>query len=169
MFLRVFLVTMFLLPATATIAFAHGGEHSTPENLTAPPIEKVPAFQDSIYAIEGGSGENAPPAPDTGPMGSPLSRTNLLGDGDPLGDMGVTDFGEPMVRFKGKERTKQSGQHEQHKESKQHKPHVEKATHEWISPSSRGYGVAVGITILSGLGFGILSIIRIGEGTFGEN
>jgi hypothetical protein len=169
MFLRVIFITMFLLLATVAIAFAHGGEHGTPEKLTAPPIEKVPAFQGSIYAIEGGDEKNPPPASDTGLMGSPLSRTNPLGDGDPLGNIGSKDFGEPMVRFKGKEHTKQSGQHEQHKESKQHKPHVEKATHEWISPSSRGYGVAVGITILSGLGFGILSIIRIGEGTFGKN
>ena len=169
MFLRVIFVTMFLLFATVAITFAHGGEHGTPEKLTAPPIEKVPALQDSIYAIEGGGEENTPPASDTGLMGSPLSRANPLGSGDPLGDIGSKDFGEPMVRFKGKEHTNQSGQHEQHKESKQHKPHVEKATHEWISPSSRGYGVAVGITILSGLGFGILSIIRIGEGTFGKN
>ena len=169
MFLRGFFVTMFLLPATAAIAFAHGGEHSTPENLTAPPIEKIPALQDSIYATEGGGEENNPPASDTGLMRSPLSRANPLGDGDPLGNMGSKDFGEPMVRFKGKEHTNQSGQHEQHKESKQHKPHVEKATHEWISPSSRGYGVAVGITILSGLGFGILSIIRVGERAFGKN
>ena len=168
MFLRGFFVTMFLLPATAAIAFAHGGEHSTPENFTAPPIEKAPALQDSIYAIEGGDEENVPPASDTGLMGSPLSRTNPLGDGDPLGNIGSKDFGEPMVRFKGKEHTKQSGQHEQHKESKQ-QPHVEKATHEWISPSSRGYGVAVGITLLSGLGFGILSIIRVGERAFEKN
>ena len=168
MFLRVIFVMMFLLLATVAIAFAHGGEHGTPENLTAPPIEKVPAFQDSIYAIEGGDEENAPPASDPDLMGSPLSRTNPLGDGDPLGNIGSKDFGEPMVRFKGKEHMKQSGQHEQHKESKQ-QPHVEKATHEWISPSSRGYGVAVGITILCGLGFGILSMIRIGEGTFGKN
>ena len=169
MFLRVIFVTIFLLLATVAIAFAHGGEHGTPENLTASPIEEVSALQDSIYAIEGGGQENVPPASDTGLMGSPLSRTNPLGDGDPLGNIGSKDFGEPMVRFKGKEHTKQSGQHEQHKESKQHKPHVEKATHEWISPSSRGYGVAVGITLLSGLGFGILSMIRIGEGTFEKN
>jgi hypothetical protein len=169
MFLRVIFVTIFLLLATVAIAFAHGGEHGTPENLTASPIEEVSALQDSIYAIEGGGQENVPPASDTGLMGSPLSRANPLGDGDPLGNIGVKDFDEPMVRFKGKERTKQSGQHEQHKESKQHKAHVEKATHEWISLSSRGYGVAVGITILSGLGFGILSIIRIGEGTVGKN
>ena len=168
MFLRVIFVTMSLLLATVAIAFAHGGEHGTPEKLTAPPIEKVPALQDSIYAIEGGGEENTPPASDTGLMGSPLSRANPLGGGDPLGNIGSKDFGEPMVRFKGKEHTKQSGQHEQHKESKQ-QPHVEKATHEWISPSSRGYGVAVGITILSGLGFGILSIIRVGERTFGKN
>ena len=168
MFLRVIFVTMSLLLATVAIAFTHGGEHGTPENLTALPIEKAPAFQGSIYAIEGGSEENVPPAPGTGLIGSPLSRSNPLGDGDPLENIGSKDFGEPMVRFKGKEHTKQSGQHEQHKESKQ-QPHVEKATHEWISPSSRGYGVAVGITILSGLGFGILSIIRIGEGTFGKN
>ena len=168
MFLRVIFITMFLLLATVAVAFAHGGEHGTPEKLTAPPIEKVPALQDSIYAIEGGGEENTPPAPDIGPMGFPLSRANPLGDGDPLGNIGSKDFGEPMVRFKGKEHTKQSGQHEQHKESKQ-QPHIEKATHEWISPSSRGYGVAVGITILSGLGFGILSMIRIGEGTFGKN
>ena len=168
MFLRVIFVTMLLLLATVAIAFTHGGEHGTPENLTALPIEKAPAFQGSIYAIEGGSGENAPPAPGTGLIGSPLSRSNPLGDGDPLENIGSKDFGEPMVRFKGKEHTKQSGQHEQHKKSKQ-QPHVEKATHEWISPSSRGYGVAVGITILSGLGFGILSIIRVGERAFKKN
>ncbi len=126
MFLRVIFVTMFLPLATVAIAFAHGDEHGTPENLTAPPIEKIPALQDSIYATEGGGEENNPPASDTGLMRSPLSRANPLGDGDPLGNMGSKDFGEPMVRFKGKEHTKQSGQHEQHKESKQ-QSHVEKS------------------------------------------
>lgn len=39
-------------------------------------------------------------------------------------------------------------------------PEVEVAKHEWNSTSQKGYGLAVGITLISGLGFLFLSLKR---------
>lgn len=47
-----------------------------------------------------------------------------------------------------------------HKESMQE---IKLAEHEWVSPSQKGYGMAIGITVLSGLVFGFLSYKRPGE------
>ena len=38
--------------------------------------------------------------------------------------------------------------------------HIELATHERVSSSSKGYGLAVGVTVLSGLAFGFLMLVR---------
>ena len=40
------------------------------------------------------------------------------------------------------------------------KKHIEVATHEWVTTSSKGYGLAVGIAVLSGLAFGFLTLVR---------
>ena len=64
-----------------------------------------------------------------------------------------------MIRFK--KQVNPQGKHSQHEKQKQH---VEKATHEWVSPHSKGHGVAIGITIISGLAFAGLNFFRIGEG-----
>ena len=39
-------------------------------------------------------------------------------------------------------------------------PEVEVAKHQWISTSQKGYGLAVGITLIAGLGFFFLSLKR---------
>lgn len=60
-----------------------------------------------------------------------------------------------MERFKTKTN---SPEHDQHKTQ-----HVEKSLHEWVSPNAKGYKVAIGVTIISGLAFMGLSFFRIGE------
>ncbi len=40
------------------------------------------------------------------------------------------------------------------------KKHIELSTHEMVSTSSKGYGLAVGIAVLSGLAFGFLTLVR---------
>ena len=40
------------------------------------------------------------------------------------------------------------------------KKHIEVAKHEWVITSSKGYGLAVGIAVLSGLAFGFLTLVR---------
>ncbi|KMP10992.1 hypothetical protein UR09_04625 [Candidatus Nitromaritima sp. SCGC AAA799-A02] len=143
---------LFLLLAPASVS-AHGGGHS---KEAAAPQEEAPAFQDSIYAVEDG-GENEMPPIGGDPMGSPLSRTDLLGGDDPLADM---EMGEPMMRTR-------EGEHKDDMMPmdgpEKHEQHIDKATHEWVSTHNRGYGAAVGITLLSGLVFGVLSFLRIGE------
>ena len=103
------------------------------------------------------------PDPSDTPMGSLFSSNDILGNEDPLADMEVGDD-EPMKRFKEKtDAGHEQGQHEMHKQ------HVQEATHEWVSPHEKGYGMAVGITIISGLVFAGLSILRMGEGSSNRN
>ena len=46
-------------------------------------------------------------------------------------------------------------------EAMDHKmPHIEIAKREWVSPEQKGYGAAVGITLIAGLIFGVLSFKR---------
>ncbi|MCH8156241.1 MAG: hypothetical protein IID18_00555 [Nitrospinae bacterium] len=145
-------IIVFFLTAPAG-ASAHGGGHSDEKKSDTLLVDETPAFQDSIYAAKGG-GDAELPESGTDPMSFSLSRADLFGDG---ADMGLMESGEPMKR---------SGKMEHMKEGEQH---VEEATHEWVAPSSRGHGVAVGITILSVLIFGALSFMRIGEGSSGKN
>ena len=84
--------------------------------------------------------------------------TDILKEDDSLTGIVVSNS-DPMIRFE--EKTASKKKHSQHEEQKQH---VEEATHEWVSLSSKGYGVAVGITVISGLAFAGLSFFRIGEG-----
>ena len=64
---------------------------------------------------------------------------------------------EPMQRFKGGSTPEKN--HSQHE-----KQHVEEATHQLVSFGAKGYKVAIGVTIFSGLIFIGLSLFRIGEG-----
>lgn len=97
--------------------------------------------EDSIYAIEGDQTEESVDLP-----GSALSRTDLFSEEAPL-------TSTPM-------------EHMDHgsMEGMDHKmPEVELARHEWVSTKQKGYGLAAGITILSGLVFGFLSFKRPNE------
>ena len=156
------LILVTLLLATPTTTFAHEGGHSEEKSSSASTEEVVP-LNDSIYAVNDRAVNDVEEVessiPGDDPMGSPFSSTEILGRTDPLGDMKMTG-GEPMARHQEeKDGEKKQGSHEMHKR------HVEKATHEWVSHHAKGYGVAVGITIISALAFAGLSFLRIGEGS----
>ncbi len=116
-------------------ANAHTGHKKTP-------VMEEPAAQDSIYAVEGDEtmteGVDLP--------GSPLSRTNLFSDDASVAPLPM----EPMDHS-----TAGPMEHKM--------PEVKLAEHEWVSTKQKGYGVAAGITILSGLVFGFLNFKRPSE------
>ena len=146
---------LFFLLTTPTLTFSHGG-HKEKNNSTTK-VEEPLALNDSIYAID--KGQDIEPTTITDdPLGFSMSNTDILGSENPAElEMGG---GDPMIRFK--EQTNSQGKHDQHKKQKQQ---VEKATHEWVSPQSKGHRVAIGITVISGLAFAALSFFRVGERT----
>ena len=133
------------------LTFAHGSGHIE-KNNSASQVEETRSLNDSIYIVNHEK-DTKPPIVDMDPLGLSLSNTDIL-NGEDL--TGVGD-GEPMVRFK--EQVNPQSKHSQHE-----KQQVEKATHKWVSPHSKGYGIAVGITVVSGLTFAALSFFRVGEG-----
>jgi hypothetical protein len=137
------------------LIFAHGSGHAE-KQLVSPLIEEDPPLNDSIYSVNGEEDTTFQNIEKT-PVGSPFSTINTLGiDTSLSGDHMKTS--EPMKRFK--EKTNLPESHDQHK-----KQHVKEALHEWVSPNAKGYKVAIGIAIISGLAFMGLSFFRIGEGS----
>ncbi|QPJ66289.1 MAG: hypothetical protein G3M78_13150 [Candidatus Nitrohelix vancouverensis] len=119
------------------IALAHGGEkheeHAEEASVSGP--------TDSMYAVE-----EAAPALDGGlGLSSPLSRSNDL-------------FADDLPSM---------APHEEHGDSHtmEHSTHteIELAKREWNSSSRKGYGLAVGLTLLTIGAFAFLSIKRPGE------
>ena len=151
---KVILLLSACLLMTPKLIFAHGGGH--PEQLVSPLIEEDAPLNDSIYSVNGGEDTAFQNLEET-PMGSPFSSINPLGNDTSLID-GRIKTSAPMVRFK--EKIKPPESHDQHK-----KQHVKEALHEWVSPNAKGYKVAIGIAIISGLAFMGLSFFRIGEGS----
>jgi hypothetical protein len=150
----ILLLSVFLLIIPKLI-FAHGSGHAE-KQLVSPLIEEDPPLNDSIYSVNGEEDTTFQNIEKT-PVGSPFSTINTLGiDTSLSGDHMKTS--EPMKRFK--EKTNLPESHDQHK-----KQHVKEALHEWVSPNAKGYKVAIGIAIISGLAFMGLSFFRIGEGS----
>ncbi len=149
----ILLLSVFLLIIPKLI-FAHGSGHAE-KQLVSPLIEEDPPLNDSIYSVNGEEDTTFQNIEKT-PVGSPFSTINTLGiDTSLSGDHMKTS--EPMKRFK--EKTNLPESHDQHK-----KQHVKEALHEWVSPNAKGYKVAIGATVISGLAFMVLSFFRIGEG-----
>ena len=150
----ILLLSVFLL-IIPKIIFAHGSGHAE-KQLVSQLIEEDPPLNDSIYSVNGEEDTTFQNIEKT-PVGSPFSTINTLGiDTSLSGDH--MKASEPMKRFK--EKTNLPESHDQHK-----KQHVKEALHEWVSPNAKGYKVAIGIAIISGLAFMGLSFFRIGEGS----
>jgi hypothetical protein len=150
----ILLLSVFLLIIPKLI-FAHGSGHAE-KQLVSSLIEEDPPLNNSIYSVNGEEDTTFQNIEKT-PVGSPFSTINILGiDTSLSGDHMKTS--EPMKRFK--EKTNLPESHDQHK-----KQHVKEALHEWVSPNAKGYKVAIGIAIISGLAFMGLSFFRIGEGS----
>lgn len=165
--LRILVLTLCLscLPA---FAFAHGGEQ---HDATETSIEEQPAVGSPVKLIEdmpmdSHAGHSTEPveygtgsgdAVDYGagselPGMEPSASPSLGLEDDPLGlgagSMEATMQGD-MMDHSGHDMAGMQG-----------KKHVEQATHEMVASSSKGYGLAVGLTVLSGLVAGILFLKR---------
>jgi len=118
--------------ATGVETYAHGG-HSKTKKEEQKLESAVPAGDaGNFYSVDGGEAEED---------SSPFSRTRRF-SGD----------AEPMRMEPGMDQP-QAMEHTRHQ--------VKLAEHQWITPSQqKGYGAAVGITVLAGLAFGMLSIKR---------
>jgi hypothetical protein len=152
---KVILLLSVCLLMTPKLVFAHGSGHAE-KQLISPLIEEDTPLNDSIYSVNGEEDTEFQNLEET-PMGSPFSSINTLGNDTSLIDSHIKTS-EPMKRFK--EKTNLPESHDQHK-----KQHVKEALHEWVSPNAKGYKVAIGIAIISGLAFMGLSFFRIGEGS----
>ena len=144
------LLLFFCLLITPRLIFAQAGGHKG-EKHTISITEKNTSLNDSIYSVDVGEDTEFPSIESSPLMDSPFSNNSL--SGTPLADDITTN--DPMERFKQKTN---SVEHDQHKTQ-----HVEESLHEWVSPNAKGYSVAIGMTILSGLVFMGLSFFRIGE------
>lgn len=104
--------------------------HGGHKKPTAAPLE--PAY-DSPYAID--EAESSPDAKND----LSLSRSDVFADESPVAPAAMEH---------------QSG------EMNHTMPQVEIAKREWVSSKQKGYGTAVGITLIAGLIFGVLSFKR---------
>jgi hypothetical protein len=118
---------------TVQDVIAKGGSHESIESVAPPAM-------DSMYsAKENKTSENS--------LDTMFSPSDLFMTGEVVSPDPVPGGGMEMA-----------GSHSEHAESQ-----VELARHKQISSSSKGFGVAVGITLLAGLVFACLTFIRPGE------
>ena len=128
---------LLLVPPSA--ALAHGGEkHEAAQDKTM----EESAAGESIYSA---GQDEAPPLDLDDPLASPLSRSALDMEHEPM------DAGMPMM---------EGMDHDSHAAQEQT---VELAHHEVVSTSQKGYSLAVAITLLSGLVFGVMVFKKPGE------
>ncbi len=132
--LILFTVTYILI---AQNAMAHGGHKKETAPVTAP---EPKAATDSVYATEEKKSD---------PFGNSMfSPTDLFMENEI-----VPPTQEGEMKMEGS-----------HNESEAHNmPKVEVAKRQAVATSSKGYGTAVGITVLAGLVFAGLTFIRPGE------
>ena len=129
-----FLAILFLFSAQKT--FAHGDGHK-PEEIKAEEL----AATDSIYSVKEDEPEPLSDSSD--------SLDNMFSPADLFTQDELVD---PM------DDKKMEGSHNEHAG-----PQVELSHHERVSSSSKGFGVAVGITLFAGLAFAGLTFRRPGE------
>ena len=146
-----FLIYMLIVPK---LAFANEGGH-TDNKRHALEYKETSISKNSIYAIDNEK-ETVLPTIGNDPLDFSLSSSDLLRDENSSTNIEMSN-GEPMIRFEEKTNMEQHNQHQNQKQ------HVEKTTHQLVSPSTKGHGVAVGITIISGLIFAALNFFRTGE------
>ena len=148
------LLLFILILMAPQLIFAQGDTHQD-ESHTSNQMEKTSPINSSIYSIEGGENTELPNLKDSH-LNSPFLSNDIFDEAISSTDKNISSD-EPMQRFKeGSTPAKNHSQHE--------KQHVEEATHQLVSFDAKGYKVAIGVTIFSGLAFIGLSLFRIGEG-----
>jgi len=148
------LLLFILILMAPQLIFAQGDTHQD-ESHTSNQMEETSPINNSIYSIEGEENTELPILKDTH-LNSPFLSNDIFDEAISSTDKSISSD-EPMQRFKeGSTPAKNHSQHE--------KQHVEEATHQLVSFGAKGYKVAIGVTIFSGLIFIGLSLFRIGEG-----
>ena len=130
---------VFFLYITHDVA-AHGGHKKEPAPIV---IEDEPSTIDPMYANQQEESD-------------PLGKSDLFSPSDLFvkGEIVPADPAESTE-------IKMEGSHHEHAEHQM--PKVEKAKHKTVGTSAKGYGAAVGITLVAGLIFAGLTFIRPGE------
>ena len=129
---------VFFLYITHDVA-AHGGHKKEPAPIL---MEEESSTKDPMYANQ----EEA----------DPLEKSELFSPSD-LFIEGEIVSADPVENNE----MKMEGSHNEHVEHQI--PKVEKATHNMVDTSAKGYGTAIGITLFAGLIFAGLTFIRPGE------
>ncbi len=124
-------ILLLILPAPA---WAHGGGHAAPETQTREPVTLPDMEMDHAM----------PNKMDASAAGEDFYG---VGSAAPLEDEVPLDLDSVDME-----------DHSGHDMAGM--PEVEVAKHQWISTSQKGYGLAVGITLIAGLGFFFLSLKR---------
>ena len=119
---------------------AHGGHKKEPAPIL---IEEEPSTVDPIYANQEEESD-------------PLEKSDLFSPSD-LFIEGEIVSADPVENSE----MKMEGSHNEHAEHQI--PKVEKAKHNMVSTSAKGYGTAIGITLFAGLIFAGLTFIRPGK------
>ena len=153
MYHKISLPLFILILMAPQLTFAHGDAHKEKKN---PSIQmgEIPPLNNSIYSIEGEESEL--PILKDAHLNLPFSNNAIFDDAIPSTDKSMSSD-EPMQRFKVENNP--SKNHSQHE-----KQQVEEATHKLVLFDAKGYKVAIGVTIFSGLTFIGLSLFRTGEG-----
>ena len=133
-----FFAIIFLFIAHDVVA--HGG-HKKETALTL--MEEEPSTMDPMYANQEEESD-------------PLGKSDLFSPSDLFieGEIVSADSVENS-------QMKMQGSHNEHAEHQM--PKVEKAKHNMVDTSAKGYGTAIGITLFAGLIFAGLTFIRPGE------
>ncbi|MGV7222282.1 MAG: hypothetical protein ACQ9MH_12220 [Nitrospinales bacterium] len=153
----ILIIALFIL-SIAVNSYGHGGGHekATPEIIAPPQVEEPTVVENIATKNTEASFENS--TYDEGPDES--SEMGLgeydLGEEEPAELHDSSHMMENMVTQDSHEGMDMSGDDHSGHEMKK----VELATHEWVSKSQKGYSAAMGITILAGLMFGLLTLKR---------
>ena len=151
---KISLPLFILILMAPQLIFARGDAHQE-ESQVSTPMEETSPINSSIYSIEGGENTALPILKDND-LNSPFSSNDIFDDAISSTGKSISSD-EPMQRFKG-------GSNPEKNHSQHEKKHVEEATHQLVSFDAKGYKVAIGITIFSGLAFIGLRLFRLGEG-----
>ena len=154
MYHKISLPLFILILMAPQLIFAQGDTHQD-ESHTSNQMKETSPINNSIYSIEGEENTELPILKDTH-LNSPFLSNDIFDEAISSTDKSISSD-EPMQRFK--EESTPAKNHSQHE-----KQHVEEATHQLVSFGAKGYKVAIGVTIFSGLIFIGLSLFRIGEG-----
>ena len=119
---------------------AHGGHKKEPAPIL---MEEESSTKDPMYANQEEEFD-------------PLEKSDLFSPSD-LFIEGEIVSADPIENSE----MKMEGSHNEHAEHQM--PKVEKAKHNMVNTSSKGYGTAIGITLFAGLIFAGLNFIRPGE------